>query len=199
MSSQRWRPSAAESEREGAAADRDGSSHASAISGRSASGDGRRTASRAKVTPSGSVASARIRQIGTGPLPKACAGGNGGTGSLSASASCALRDEGVDTLGGCVRQREQHAAPGGGGIDARLARIDGDRRRDAVVHVRRHAQHARHLADRLERRIGRPVLEVRGPVLGQLGTVGPAQVVGIAPVVDRVDERRPPPRRRGRQ
>ena len=67
-------------EREGAAADRDGSSQASAIRGRSASGDGRSTASRTKVTPSGSVTCARMRQTGIGPLTYACAGGNGGAG-----------------------------------------------------------------------------------------------------------------------
>ena len=58
------------------------SCHASATSGRRASLDGRTTASRAKVTPSGVVASARMRQTGTAPAANPCAGGNGGSGSF---------------------------------------------------------------------------------------------------------------------
>src|SRR6185312_17490632 len=73
--------------RGGTAADRDGSSQASVIRGRVASDEGRSTASRTKVTPSGSVASARIRQTWIGPLMYAWAGGNAGTGSPAASAS----------------------------------------------------------------------------------------------------------------
>ena len=118
----------------------------------------------------------------TRPTAKPCAGGNGGIGSrfLSASSRAAMK---VSTCSGVATGMARRASRRGRRqVDAGLPRVDGEARRKSRHERRRNAEDALQLADAFERRIGRHVFRACRLIVRRLGAVGPAQIVGIAPV-----------------
>ena len=165
------------------------SCQSSAITGRCGSDDGRSTASRTKVTPSGSAASARIRQTGTAAELNACACGSSGIGSLlaMASARCAMN---MSICSGVVPgHRQQDLARRGGEVDAGLTRIDGEIVGEPRGEPGRHRENSLQLAHRRERAVGRDVLLAGRGVLVRLRAVGAREIVRIPPVLDLLGER----------
>ena len=91
--------------------------------GRRASPDGRTTASRTNVTPSGAVAAARMCHTGTAPATKFAAGGNGGTGSLAARASSRCARYASTSSGVAVGSASSTSRGRERGLIARLPRV----------------------------------------------------------------------------
>ena len=146
------------------------------------------TASRTKSVPSSSRASERMVATMLEPeaMPPAC--GRAGGGSPWRRRLVAVGDVAIDDLRREPGNGEQHLAARDLRVHAGLAREHRDRRGEAAIQVRTHAEHELQFLDRLEGGIGGFVGETGVPVVGLFGAVGPLERVGIAPVEDRIEE-----------